>query len=386
MLPNKTTLCLLVLLLYWATLQSASAQSPATGVTTAAAAAAAPSAAGATAGSAVCSLSLAGFGDRLGIKSAKLSCTGGTITIAAHKLLRDFWGPTMVLPGVVWGNQECVTNDGCLISICGGSNAVFNLASVSALKGGGDKPEVRIAVCVNRQSTVTFRNSTFTGLREITSMAIHTAGTSALVDQCTLRDNVYTLDGHYSSGIVVDMARLTILSSTLAGITGVGNAGAVTALTMAHVTIQDTKFQSNTATNGGAIHAEVNSTVVIQSSSFTGNKASERGGAIFARGQARVEVLRNRPGKCSCSTTCIHFIAVLDLPECCTSRGRHTQAADCRRHFCVPGCRSGYMCIPLRYTVSCRIGQQGRPCKAGSSGPRLSLCAYLRAMPKSLNT
>lgn len=49
-------------------------------------------AAGATAGHSVCSFNLMGFGNRPGIKFASLSCTGGTVTVAAHKVLKEFWG------------------------------------------------------------------------------------------------------------------------------------------------------------------------------------------------------------------------------------------------------------------------------------------------------
>lgn len=142
--PNKLDLLLLLCLLCWAALQSVSAQSPATAVT----AAAAPPAAGATAGAAVCSLSLVGFGDRLGIKSAKLSCTGGTITVAAHKVLEDFWGQKKAMPGVVWGDSKCIGNTACLITVCGSSSAVFESATVTSLRGG--VLTWGLAVCVNR--------------------------------------------------------------------------------------------------------------------------------------------------------------------------------------------------------------------------------------------
>jgi hypothetical protein len=209
-IPMHSKAILSICLLYLAALQPVTAQSRPAAVT---------AAAGATAGAAVCSLSLVGFGDRLGIKNAKLSCTGGTITIAAHKVLEDFWGPKKALPGVVWGNSTCIGNKECLLTVCSQSNAVFDSATVTALQGGGT-PALSLVVCVNRRSTVTFRKSSFTLVKEATPLGVHNNYTSVLLEQCTFQSNAFTTTRggfSWSGGIVAEHSAVTIVSSTIAG-------------------------------------------------------------------------------------------------------------------------------------------------------------------------
>jgi predicted outer membrane repeat protein len=73
-------------------------------------------------------------------------------------------------------------------------------------------------------------------------------------------------------------------------------AGAIRSTDKSKVSIYDTKFLRNTASNGAAIYADENSTVTIQSSRFDSNVASSRGGAIYANSRAQVTVLRNKAG------------------------------------------------------------------------------------------
>lgn len=84
-------------------------------------------AAGATAASkTVCSLSMQGNGNQTGLKSVQLSCTGGTVTATAHAVLLSFWGADLPKQGVNWTqDSECMPNEGCLLAICGGSDAIF---------------------------------------------------------------------------------------------------------------------------------------------------------------------------------------------------------------------------------------------------------------------
>lgn len=266
---------------------------------------------GATAGAAACSLNITGFGNRPGIHLADLSCTGGTITVAAHKVLQDYWGPNKTLPGVKWGDANCriAGLQGCLLAVCGASNAVFDAATITALVGEGTIPGWFMAVCVSNQSTATFRNSSFTFNNKTTPIFIgaRQPGTSVLLEQCTIHGNTFTTTGKnnsLSAGIAVLGANVDIFSSTISANTVSGDAygsGALTILAMAQVRIHGTQFSKNAASDGAAIHADFSATVDIQSSLFADNRAnaisSGRGGAVFATGQAQVKVLPSKPGK-----------------------------------------------------------------------------------------
>lgn len=248
----------------------------------------------------MCSLTLVGFGNRTGIKSASLSCTGGTIKVAPHKELQNYWGQNKALPGVVWeSGSDCVTNTECLLTVCDRSNAVFNAASVTSLKGGSGKPAWRLAVCVTTGSTVTFRKSSFTIIQGATPLAIHSNTTSVLVEQCTIQGNSGAL--YYSSAIRVDNAHVAVLSSTVADNNASGTpSGPITAAATAQINIQRSSFYRNAAANGGAVHAKERAMVTIQGSRFEGNSASARGGAIYATDQSQVQVLANRLGEGVC--------------------------------------------------------------------------------------
>lgn len=212
---------------------------------------------------------------------------------------------------MLWGSSsDCITNKQCLLSICGQSNAVFNAASVTSLKGGSGEQAWRLAVCVNKRSQLTFRKSSFTMNQDVQPLTIHSNSTSVLVDQCTIQGNNIT-GWPYSSAVHVRAAtRLTVLSSTVAANTATGTGvGAITAFDTAEINIHGTSFYRNAAANGAAIHAKEQAMVTIQGSRFEGNNATARGGAIYATDQAQVKVLpvtlRNSPGAGEC--LCMHM-------------------------------------------------------------------------------
>ena len=236
------------------------------------------------------------------MKFAHLSCKGGTITVWAHKELQDFWGPKTVLPGVVWAKpgSNCYVSGICLLRVCGHSNAVFESAVVTALKS-STSTVWQAAVCVSSQSTITFRNSSFTLQQDAVPLAIGDSGSSVLLEQCNIQDNGDSRrirDGgtvYASGGVSVYEGNLTILSSTVSGNSGV--ASAISAIQGAHVTIHGTQFTNNMAADGAAISAAGNSTVLIDGCTFTSNSALQLGGAIAAAGRARV-LISSAPGKC----------------------------------------------------------------------------------------
>lgn len=266
--------------------------------------------AGATAGAAACILNITGLGNRPGIQSAQLSCTGGTITAAAHKALRDFWGAEKILPGVVWGGEGCIGYQGCLLTLCDASNAVFKSATVTALQGAGKpEPEWQLAVCIRGQSTVTFQDSSFTLNKDATPLAVFDNGTTLLLETCTIQGNAFTTDlggDGWSGGVAVQHARLTVLSSNITGNTGSGwAAGAVFVRGIAQAKIYDTRLTNNNARQGPAVFAEGDTTTVIQGCRFEGNSASSRGGAVFANQWANVQILPSKPGEAAFETATV---------------------------------------------------------------------------------
>jgi predicted outer membrane repeat protein len=203
----------------------------------------------------------------------------------------------------VWGDTDCISNEACLLTVCGRSNAVFDSATIAALKGGGESPlQWRLALCINAQSTVTFRNSMFTSNKDATPMALYDTS-SVLLEHSTIKGNTYItqLDGDgWSGGIAVRDASLTVLSSTIEGNVGTGyEAGAILVQGVGQASIQNTTFLNNKAPQGAAVFATHNTTVVIQSSKFEGNIASLRGGAIFANQWSQLQILPSKRGECA---------------------------------------------------------------------------------------
>ena len=79
------------------------------------------------------SLHLQGFGSAQGIKSAQLSCSGGTITAHAHPVLLG--NLTRAFSGVQWSDAwDCVQNNTkCLLILCGDTSAAFPAAVIRNL-------------------------------------------------------------------------------------------------------------------------------------------------------------------------------------------------------------------------------------------------------------
>jgi len=260
---------------------------------------------GATAGAAVCSLNIQGFGIQAGIKSASLSCTGGSVKARIHGLFQDIWGPSnSTLKGVTTSGFDaeaagCVPNSACLITICGQSNAVFQSPSIEGVICHGDMLQLATFLCISGGSTITIRQGTFSS-NDLTPLAIYFAPTSVLVDKCTIQGNnlsrLNVEPNSWSGGIFLHNATLRVQSSTLSGNIASGEFdGAITATAGARLTIIGSRFVSNTARFGGAIFAMDQAHLSIWSSRFESNEASVSGGAIYAM-NAAMEVLPSTAG------------------------------------------------------------------------------------------
>lgn len=252
-------------------------------------------AAGPAAGQALCKLVIQGFGKKIGIASASLSCTGGTITAAAHDELLQFWGTKRPTQGVVWKSHEagaCAPGSGCLLSICGGS-ATF----LGSTASGVQTNEASVLVCVGNSARLTFRNGNFT-VNNLTPLAILHPKAHVLVVHGNFQGNIMTeAEANLAGAIVVNNGTLVVQSSTFLGNKASGRqTGALTVEGQGIVTINESRFGANRAKFGGAVHATDQAHVTVHGGTFEGNTASGTaadgmGGAFYAWGDATVNIL-----------------------------------------------------------------------------------------------
>lgn len=313
-----------------------------------------PTTAGAASNSTVCSLRLEGFGSRPGIKTARLSCTGGPIKAAVHQDVQQIWKRQQQTPNNVQlsTDKACNSTPGCLVTICGRSNAVFVNASVTDLTA---TQGWWVGVCVQGQSSVTFQNGNFSFNSMITAMKIRGPGTSVLLSSSTLRNNTATYyadreggelpgsspppgwrifveaqrfnDLHsesacgrgpwnrglvFSSGILVQDASLDMWNGTVAGnlaahyrlqkwwpdvkINFTSGMGPLTVLGASIVRLHNTLLARNTAAMGGAIFVADKAQMHISSCRFCRNEALNSGGAVHANTCANVTVTSSMQG------------------------------------------------------------------------------------------
>ena len=106
-----------------------------------------------------CDLHFQGHGARTGLKSAVLSCSGGTITAVAHpELLASF---STAFVGVSWASKgACAAlKDQCVLTLCQGSAASFPKATVLNVNA----PNTKDLICLGDSSSADFDNARFQG-------------------------------------------------------------------------------------------------------------------------------------------------------------------------------------------------------------------------------
>lgn len=240
----------------------------------------------------VCSLSMQGYGDKPGLKAVQLSCTGGTVTARAHKVLKQFWGPKLPKQGVVWTeDEECrPATTGCLLTICNKSDAVLFNAKITSVQTapGAPRDQGDKALCISNGSRVTLRNCTFSS-STIQSLATYDNTTSVLLDQCSITNNNMIAE-RVPSGVFVEDAAIVVRSSVFANNKAQKILGStIAARGYARVSILDSAFLGNTGFCGAALHALGNAQAAIQGGRFEANTA-RIGGAICTADQAVVNI------------------------------------------------------------------------------------------------
>ncbi len=136
------------------------------------------------------------------------------------------------------------------------------------------------------RSTVTVENTTFTSNSADGGAAVSADSSTVTVEYTTFTSNSAVDGGAVyadSSTVAVDNTTFTSNSAVLGG-------GAVCAGYGSTVTVEYTTFTSNSAWNGGAVHAEHSSTVTVEYTSFTSNSAWN-GGAVSAEDDNTVAIV-----------------------------------------------------------------------------------------------
>jgi hypothetical protein len=185
-------------------------------------------------GKLVCALDLQGYGTTPGVKSVVMSCSGGTITAAAHGTLLA--APAHQFSGVKWltkGACGAETPAACLINICEGSSATFVSANVLHVNASGLAGDL---VCIH-DSNVTFQKALF-------------------------QDNT-------GRCLVVTGQR-------------------------AQLHLMQSRFGNNSASGpkdvGGALHM-LNGTAIVEDTTFAGNSVGSGGGVIGLEGAAKLTLV-----------------------------------------------------------------------------------------------
>jgi hypothetical protein len=162
----------------------------------------------------VCRLRLEGHGNRPGLKSAQLSCTGGYITAAANPQLLQALGADKNPKGVRWAQRlnACKKDDeelGCFFSICDGAATFLNPVVTNMRSSDGAN-----AVCISG-GTATLVNGTFLQNSEVRPIRIAGKNTTANISNCRFIANSLKRGERPGGAIFVsEGARATIHSST----------------------------------------------------------------------------------------------------------------------------------------------------------------------------
>jgi predicted outer membrane repeat protein len=191
---------------------------------------------------ATCKLRLEGFISTQGIKSAELSCSGGSITAFAHLELRNF---TRSFSGVSWSDEDCgdFTRD-CLLTLCGDTSATFLSAVVRNVD-----VSTSMLLCLDGNSNVTFEAAHFAG----------NAGRPITVRSPNVKLQI--MGSNFTNN--------TVLLTDLAGGALRLNGGAAI--------VQSSVFRGNVVqTSGGAVAVTKSATIQLSSSLFEGNTGERR--------------------------------------------------------------------------------------------------------------
>jgi hypothetical protein len=189
-----------------------------------------------------CSLRFEGYGNKQGLKSAHLSCTGGSITAAAHPvLLAPF---SRGFSGVTWSSSGgCGTSKNhCLLTICGSSKAAFFGAVIANVDVSSS---IGALLCVRDSSNLVFDSARFHGnsglqlLGDTTAVHLH-------IKNSRFTNNSNLLKGLDGAALLLKNGTGLVQSCTFAGNRGLSTGGAIALGNNARMTVMSSVLQDNT--------------------------------------------------------------------------------------------------------------------------------------------
>jgi hypothetical protein len=188
-----------------------------------------------------CSLKFEGYGNKQGLKSAGLSCTGGSITAAAHPVLLAPFSRSF--SGVSWSDSGgCGRGKKiCLLTICGSSSAVFSGAVITNVNISSSAGAL---LCVTDSSSLVFDSARFHGniglpiLGDYTAVRLH-------FENSKFTNNTNIVEGLEGAALHMNGGTGLVHSCTFAGNRNLFRGGAIGLSNQTRLTVASSFLQDN---------------------------------------------------------------------------------------------------------------------------------------------
>jgi hypothetical protein len=216
---------------------------------------------------------------------------GGGLSIVADRGIQ-------ILNSVVSGNTAARCGGGVYATILDGSTGdILISGSVitdnTAARGGGIQADNNRLISGNSIGKITIRDTLVAGnSATLASIGIATEGGGihldngrALIERCTINNNVATDDGGGLSTINIESLAIRgskITNNHTTSFTGIGG-GTYIGSDGKNVIIQKTLISSNVSSGDGGGVFSINNRLTIQQSTISGNTAADAGGGVYAK-------------------------------------------------------------------------------------------------------
>jgi hypothetical protein len=201
-----------------------------------------------------CKLHLEGFGTKFGLKSAQLSCSGGTIQASAHP---SMLGPfTRSFSGVEWSDAgDCGKfKNECVLTVCGVTSVHFPSAVVRLVNAStnGTSGAAHTALCLGGNISVVFEGAQFQ------------------------RNQVRPLHTAFSQGARLHIKNTTFTKNSLAVLGPYYRLwGGALLVAGGSAAVESSSFVGNTAEYGGAIGVSNSASLKLVASVAKGNNGEQ---------------------------------------------------------------------------------------------------------------
>jgi hypothetical protein len=186
-----------------------------------------------------CKLHFEGFGNKQGLKTAHLACTGGSIQASAHPSLLGF---TRSFSGVEWSDAgDCGTwKNHCVLTLCGNSSVHFPSAMVRQV----NISTFPMLLCMVGNSNVSFDRGQFQGntARPITTVS---PGVQLRIKGSTFTNNSLPWD-LYGGALTVAGGSALVEASTFSGNSMMYKGGAISVTNSASLQLVASNITANT--------------------------------------------------------------------------------------------------------------------------------------------